>query len=187
MKRQFTLALNNLNEAESQVKEALLKAVSETRETLCTCNTFLLKEVPAVDELKKWIDVTKGEAGELRRELCLSAEKVSLATSKISEVMEVMGSVDEVMPRVKESTQQVRVAYGQTPERCESASVAVATAASLVEKASVAAHLLSERQQKIEMLMNERSAWLENVHKEIIDGLGNAFVKYRSEMFSKCK
>ncbi|CCD20798.1 hypothetical protein, conserved in T. vivax [Trypanosoma vivax Y486] len=184
VKSQFTLALNSLNEAESQVKEALLKAVSEARETLCTWNTFLLKEVPAVDELKKWIDVTKGEAGEVRKKFSLSAEKVSLATSKISEVME---SVDKVMPSVKESTQQVRVAYGQTPERCKSASVAVATAVSLVEKASVAAHLLSERHQKFEMLMNERSVWLEKVHKEIIDGLGNAFVKYESEMFSKCK
>ncbi|KAG8341422.1 hypothetical protein TRVL_07748 [Trypanosoma vivax] len=109
VKRQFTLALNNLNEAESQVKEALLKAVSEARETLCTWNTFLLKEVPAVDELKKWIDGTKGEVGEVWKKLCLSAEKVSLATSKISEVMEVMRSVDKVMPSVKESTQQVRV------------------------------------------------------------------------------
>ncbi|KAG8345817.1 hypothetical protein TRVL_03354 [Trypanosoma vivax] len=36
MKRQFTLALNNLNEAGSQVKGALLEAVSEARETLCT-------------------------------------------------------------------------------------------------------------------------------------------------------
>ncbi|KAH8620284.1 hypothetical protein ERJ75_000081100 [Trypanosoma vivax] len=187
MKRQFTLALNNLNEAESQVKEALLEAVSEARETLCTWNTFLLKEVRAIDELKKAIDGTKGEAWEVRRELCLSAEKVSLATSKISEVMEVMKRVDKVMPSVKGSTQQVRVAYGQTPERCKSASVAAVAAVSLVEKASGAAHLLSERHQKFEMIMNERSAWLENVHKEIIDGLGNAFVKYDSETFSECK
>ncbi|KAG8342922.1 hypothetical protein TRVL_06246 [Trypanosoma vivax] len=43
MKRQFTLALNNLNEAESQVKGALLKAVSEARETFCMWNAFLLK------------------------------------------------------------------------------------------------------------------------------------------------
>ncbi|CCD17909.1 hypothetical protein, conserved in T. vivax, partial [Trypanosoma vivax Y486] len=89
MKRQFTLALNNLSEAESQVKGVLLEAVGEARETLCTCNAFLLKEVPAVDELKKWIDATKKEAWEVRRELSLSAEKVSLATLKTSEVMEV--------------------------------------------------------------------------------------------------
>ncbi|CCD19184.1 hypothetical protein, conserved in T. vivax [Trypanosoma vivax Y486] len=63
MKRQFTLALNNLNEAESQVKGALLEAVSEARETLCMRNTFLLREVPAVDELKKWIDATKRRLG----------------------------------------------------------------------------------------------------------------------------
>ncbi|CCD19730.1 hypothetical protein, conserved in T. vivax, partial [Trypanosoma vivax Y486] len=187
MKSQFTLALNNLSEAGSQVKGALLKAVSEARETLCTWNTFLLKEVPAVDELKKAIDGTKGKAGELRRELSLSAEKVSLATSKTSEVMEVMKSVDKAMPSVKGSTQQVRVAYGQTPERCKSASVTAAAAVSLVEKASGAAHLLSERHQKFEMITNERSAWLENVKKQIIDGLGNAFVKYDSEMLSECK
>ncbi|KAG8341886.1 hypothetical protein TRVL_07284 [Trypanosoma vivax] len=144
MKRQFTLALNNLNEAESQVKGALLEAVSEARETLCTWNTFLLKEVRPFDELRKWIDATKKEVGEVRRELSLSAEKVSLATSKISEVMEVIKSADKVMPSVKGPTQQVRVAYGQTPERCKSVSVAAAGAVSLVE-VSVAAHLLSER------------------------------------------
>ncbi|KAH8619346.1 hypothetical protein ERJ75_000181300 [Trypanosoma vivax] len=101
--------------------------------------------------------------------------------------MEVMKSADKVMPSVKGPTHQVRFAYGQTPERCKSASVTVAGAVSLVEKASVAAYLLSERQQKFEMITNERSAWLENVHKEIIDGLGKVFVKYASEMFSKCK
>ncbi|CCD18497.1 hypothetical protein, conserved in T. vivax [Trypanosoma vivax Y486] len=187
MKRQFTLALNNLNEAESQVKGALLEAVSEARETLCMWNTFLLKEVPAVDELKKAIDGTKEKAWELRRELCLCAEKVSLATSKISEVMEVMKSADKVMASVKGPTQQVRVVWGQTPERCKSASVTAAAAVSLVEKASVAAHLLSVRQQKFEMITNERSAWLENVGKRIIGGLGKAFVKCSSEMSSKCK
>ncbi|CCD21215.1 hypothetical protein ERJ75_000859100 [Trypanosoma vivax] len=143
--------------------------------------------MPAVDELKKWIDVTKGEAGEVRRELSLSAEKVSLATSKISEVMKVMESVGKVMPSVKEPTQQVRVVWGQTPERCKSASVTAATAVSLVKKASGAAHLLSERQQKFEMIINERSAWLENVKKQIIDALGKAFVKYDSQMFSERK
>ncbi|CCD19631.1 hypothetical protein ERJ75_000178200 [Trypanosoma vivax] len=145
MKSQFTLALNNLNEAESQVKGALLEAVSEARETPCMWNTFLLKEVPAIDELKKAIDGTREKVGELRRELCLSAEKVSLATLKISEVMEVVESVDKVMPSVKGSTQQVRVACGQTPERCKSASGSAAAAVSLVE-VSVAAHLLFERQ-----------------------------------------
>ncbi|CCD19183.1 hypothetical protein ERJ75_000077800 [Trypanosoma vivax] len=101
--------------------------------------------------------------------------------------MEVMESVNKVMPSVKGSTHQVRVAYGQTTERCKSASVAAVAAVSLVEKASGAAHLLSERHQKFEMITNERSAWLENVKKQIIDGLVNAFVKYDSETFSECK
>ncbi|KAG8339609.1 hypothetical protein TRVL_09562 [Trypanosoma vivax] len=100
--------------------------------------------------------------------------------------MEVMKSVDKVKPSVKESTQQVRVVWGQTPERCKSASVMAEGAVSLV-KASGAAYLLSERQQKFEILTNERSAWLEKAHKEIIDALGKAFVKYDSQMFSKCK
>ncbi|KAG8340431.1 hypothetical protein TRVL_08741 [Trypanosoma vivax] len=186
MKAQFTSVLNNLSEAESQLRGVILKEAAMAKEDICKKRESLEAGRSSIDSFKKQIASSKLQLSKFKNvssQLTSEANDLTVRSSMATEVIE---QVEKVVLS-KKLAGNVLDTNGNAQIAAKNSFQAARDAALLVQKTSDAIQSLLRVCERAEEKVNERTISLTESIRTISSALDQAFSGGHGKNFSECE